>query len=82
MLDEFGLVNDATYAIEGWPPDQEETIYEQFISGARRIGSTPSIASTSTADPNRKVLLYAKLFRRLKTTPEEWGLPRLGKARC
>ncbi|WP_153067303.1 hypothetical protein [Steroidobacter cummioxidans] len=75
VLDEFGLVNDATYAIEGWPPDQEETIYEQFISGAPANRKyTVHCINFDGYDPDRKVLLYAKLFRRLKSHPKEWGL--------
>lgn len=75
VLDEFGLVNDATYAIEGWPPDHEETIYEQFISGAPANRKyTVHCINFDGYDPNRKVLLYAKLFRRLKRHPKEWGL--------
>lgn len=74
VLDEFGLVNDATYAIEGWPPDQEETIYEQFISGAPSNRKyTVHCINFDGYDPDRKVLLYAKLFRRLKRHPKEWG---------
>jgi hypothetical protein len=75
VLDEFGLVNDATYAIEGWPPDNEEARYEQFISGAppdRKY--TVHCINFDGYDPDRKVLLYAKLFRRLKRHPKEWGL--------
>jgi len=75
VLDEFGLVNDATYAIEGWPPDSEEGIYEQFISGAPANRKyTVHCINFDGYDPNRKVLLYAKLFRRLKRHPKEWGL--------
>lgn len=75
VLDEFGLVNDATYAIEGWPPDREETIYEQFISGAPANRKyTVHCINFDGYDPDRKVLLYAKLFRRLKRHPKEWGL--------
>jgi hypothetical protein len=74
VLDEFGLVNDATYAIEGWPPDREETIYEQFISGAPANRKyTVHCINFDGYDPDRKVLLYAKLFRRLKRHPKEWG---------
>lgn len=74
VLDEFGLVNDATYAIEGWPPDSEETIYEQFISGAPANRKyTVHCINLDGYDPDRKVLLYAKLFRRLKRHPKEWG---------
>lgn len=75
VLDEFGLINDATYAIEGWPPDAEETLYEQFISGApagRKY--TVHCVNFDGYDPDRKVLLYAKLFRRLRRHPKEWGL--------
>lgn len=75
VLDEFGFINDATYAIEGWPPDAEETRYEQFISGAppgRKY--TFHCVNFDGYDPDRKVLLYAKLFRRLKRHPKEWGL--------
>ena len=75
VLDEFGLINDATYAIEGWPPDQEESLYEQYISGApagRKY--TVHCVNFDGYDPDRKVLLYAKLFRRLKRHPKEWGL--------
>jgi hypothetical protein len=75
VLDEFGLINDATYAIEGWPPDNEETRYEQFISGApagRKY--TVHCVNFDGYDPDRKVLLYAKLFRRLRRHPKEWGL--------
>lgn len=74
VLDEFGLVNDATYAIEGWPPDREESLYEQFISGApagRKY--TVHCIDFDGYDPDRRVLLYAKLFRRLKRHPKEWG---------
>jgi len=75
VLDEFGLVNDATYAIEGWPPDEEETIYEQFISGAPANRKyTVHCINFDGYDPDRKVLLYAKLFRRLKRHKKEWGL--------
>jgi hypothetical protein len=74
VLDEFGLVNDATYAIEGWPPDREETIYEQFITGAPANRKyTVHCINFDGYDPDRKVLLYAKLFRRLKRHPKEWG---------
>jgi hypothetical protein len=75
VLDEFGLINDATYAIEGWPPDPEESRYEQFISGApagRKY--TVHCVNFDGYDPDRKVLLYAKLFRRLRRHPKEWGL--------
>ncbi|MBM0104093.1 hypothetical protein JM946_05025 [Steroidobacter sp. S1-65] len=75
VLDEFGLVNDATYAIEGWPPDREEEIYEQFISGAPANRKyTVHCINFDGYDSQRKVLLYAKLFRRLKRHPKEWGL--------
>jgi hypothetical protein len=75
VLDEFGLVNDATYAIEGWPPDQEEQRYEQFISGAPADRKyTVHCINFDGYDPDRKVLLYAKLLRRLKRHPKEWGL--------
>lgn len=75
VLDEFGLVNDATYAIEGWPPDREEWLYEQFISGAPADRKyTVHCINFDGYDPDRKVLLYAKLFRRLKTHPKAWGL--------
>jgi hypothetical protein len=75
VLDEFGLVNDATYAIEGWPPDDDEALYEQFISGAppgRKY--TVHCVNFDGYDPDRKALLYAKLFRRLRRHPKEWGL--------
>lgn len=74
VLDELGLVNDATYAIEGWPPDREESLYEQFISGAppdRKY--TVHCVNFDGYDPDRKALLYAKLFRRLRRHPKEWG---------
>jgi hypothetical protein len=75
VLDEFGLVNDATYAIEGWPPDKEESLYEQFISGAPANRKyTVHCINFDGYDPDRKVLLYAKLFRRLKRHPKAWGL--------
>lgn len=75
VLDEFGLVNDATYAIEGWPPDTEESLYEQFISGAPEGRKyTVNCINFDGYDADRKVLLYAKLFRRLKKHPKEWGL--------
>jgi hypothetical protein len=75
VLDEFGLINDATYAIEGWPPDQEETKYEQYISGAPANRKyTVHCINFDGYDPDRKALLYAKLFRRLKKHPKEWGL--------
>ena len=74
VLDEFGLVNDATYAIEGWPPDLEESRYEQFISGAPADRKyTVHCINFDGYDPDRKVLLYAKLFRRLRRHPKEWG---------
>lgn len=75
VLDEFGLVNDATYAIEGWPPDREEALYEQFISGAPP-GRKYAVhcVNFDGYDPDRKVLLYAKLFRPLRRHPKEWGL--------
>ena len=75
VLDEFGFINDATYAIEGWPPDPEQSLYEQFISGApsgRKY--TVHCINFDGYDPDRKVLLYAKLFRRLRRHPKEWGL--------
>jgi len=75
VLDEFGLVNHATYAIEGWPPDREEALYEQFITGVppdRKY--TVHCIDFDGYDAERKVLLYAKLFRRLQRHPKEWGL--------
>lgn len=74
VLDELGLINDATYAIEGWPPDNEETLYEQFITGAPADRKyTVHCVNFDGYDPDRKVLLYAKLFRRLRRHPKEWG---------
>lgn len=75
VLDEFGLAWQSTYAIHGWPPDEEEWRYEEFITGA------PSgrkyrlhCIDFDGYDAQRKVLLYAKLFRRLRRQPKQWGL--------
>jgi hypothetical protein len=75
VLDDLGLISNSTFAIAGWPPDQEEARYEQFISGAppgRKY--TVHCVNFDGYDPDRKVLLYAKLFRRLRRHPKEWGL--------
>lgn len=75
VLEELGLISHATMAIAGWPPDPEESLYEQFISGApagRKY--TVHCINFDGYDPDRKVLLYAKLFRRLRRHPKEWGL--------
>lgn len=74
-LDELGLIRNSTYATAGWPPDREEHLYEQFISGAPpdRKYAVHCI-NFDGYDPDRKVLLYAKLFRPLRRHPKEWGL--------
>jgi hypothetical protein len=74
-LGEFGLLEWATYVIHGWPPDAEEQRYEQAISGAppdRKY--MVNCVDFDGYDPERKVLLYAKLFRGLRVTPRAWGL--------
>lgn len=74
-LDDLGLISNATFAIAGWPPDAEETLYEQYISGAPADRKyTVHCVNFDGYDPDRKVLLYAKLFRRLRRHPKEWGL--------
>jgi hypothetical protein len=74
-LDELGLVWYSTYAINGWPPDEEEWRYEEFISGAPR-GRKYRVhcIDFDGYDSQRNVLLYAKLFRRLRHQRKEWGL--------
>ncbi len=74
-LAEFGLNEWSTYVIHGWPPDAEEQRYEQAISGAppdRKY--VVNCVDFDGYDPERKVLLYAKLFRGLRNTPKAWGL--------
>jgi hypothetical protein len=74
-LAELGLFRWATYVIHGWKPDAEETRYEQAISGApvdRKY--TVHCVDFDGYDAERKVLLYAKLFRELRVTPRAWGL--------
>lgn len=75
VLDEFGFAWHSTYAIHGWPPDEEESRYEEWITG------TPPgrkyrvrCIDFDGYDAERKVLLYAKLFRRLCRQPKQWGL--------
>ena len=74
-LDDLGLVWHSTYAIHGWPPDEQEWRYEEFISGAPR-GRKYRIRCVDFDgyDAQRNVLLYAKLFRRLRRQRKEWGL--------
>jgi len=74
-LDELGLIRHCHYAIHGWPPDEEEWRYEEFISGAPR-GRKYRVRCIDFDgyDAKRDVLLYAKLFRRLRTQRKEWGL--------
>ncbi|MET0499523.1 MAG: Tox-REase-5 domain-containing protein [Steroidobacteraceae bacterium] len=74
-LDHLGLVWHSTYAIHGWPPDEEEWRYEEFISGAPR-GRKYRLRCIDFDgyDAQRNVLLYAKLFRRLRQQRKEWGL--------
>jgi hypothetical protein len=74
-LDELGLVWHSTYAIHGWPPDEEEWRYEDFISGAPR-GRKYRVRCIDFDgyDAARNVLLYAKLFRQLRQHRKEWGL--------
>ncbi len=75
VLDQLGLVWQSTYAIHGWPPDEEEWRYEEFISGAPR-GRKYRVRCIDFDgyDSTRNVLLYAKLFRRLRHQRKEWGL--------
>lgn len=75
VLDEFGFIEHASYAIHGWPPDKEEWRYEEFISGAPR-GRKYCVhcIDFDGYDAQRKVLLYAKLFRQLRKHPKHWGL--------
>lgn len=74
-LDSFGLVWNSGYAIHGWPPDDEEWRYEEFITGAPS-GRKYRVRCIDFDgyDAQRKVLLYAKLFRRLRRQPKQWGL--------
>jgi hypothetical protein len=74
-LDGFGLVWHSGYAIHGWPPDEEEWRYEEFITGAPS-GRKYRVRCIDFDgyDAQRKVLLYAKLFRRLRRQPKQWGL--------
>lgn len=75
VLDEFGFAWQSTYAIHGWPPDAEEWRYEEFITGApsNRKYRVRCI-DFDGYDSERGVLLYAKLFRRLRRQPKQWGL--------
>lgn len=75
VLDEFGFAWHSTYAIHGWPPDAEESRYEEFITGAPS-GRKYRVRCIDFDgyDAERKVLLYAKLFRRLRRQPKQWGL--------
>jgi hypothetical protein len=75
VLDSFGLVWHSQYAIHGWPPDEEEWRHEEFISGAPR-GRKYRVhcIDFDGYDSQRNVLLYAKLFRRLRHQRKEWGL--------
>ena len=75
VLDEFGFAWQSTYAIHGWPPDEEECRYESFITGAppdRKY--RVRCIDFDGYDADRGVLLYAKLFRRLRRQPRQWGL--------
>lgn len=75
VLDEFGFAWHSTYAIHGWPPDAEEWRYEEFITGAppdRKY--RVRCVDFDGYDSEREVLLYAKLFRRLRRQPKQWGL--------
>jgi hypothetical protein len=75
VLDELGLITHATYAIEGWPPDREEWHYEEFITGATSgLKYVVHCVTFDGYDADRNALLYAKLFRRLRQQPREWGL--------
>jgi hypothetical protein len=75
VLDKFGFAWQSTYAIHGWPPDEEEWRYEEFITGAPS-GRKYRVRCIDFDgyDARRKVLLYAKLFRRLRRQPKQWGL--------
>ena len=75
VLDEFGFAWQSTYAIHGWPPDEEEWRYEEFITGAPS-GRKYRVRCIDFDgyDAQRGVLLYAKLFRRLRRQPKQWGL--------
>jgi len=74
-LDHLGLVWHSTYAIHGWPPDEEEWRYEEFITGAPRDRKyRVRCIDFDGYDAQRDVLLYAKLFRRLRQQRKEWGL--------
>jgi hypothetical protein len=74
-LDHLGLVWHSTYAIHGWPPDEEEWRYEEFITGAPHDRKyRVRCIDFDGYDSQRDVLLYAKLFRRLRQQRKEWGL--------
>lgn len=79
-LGEFGLLEWGTYVIHGWPPDEEESRYEQLISGAPQGRKyVVNCVEFDGYDSDRKVLLYAKLFRELKVAPKGWGLRGIDK---
>ena len=75
ILDDFGLVWNSGYAIHGWPPDEEEWRYEEFITGVPS-GRKYRVRCVDFDgyDSERRVLLYAKLFRLLRRQPRQWGL--------
>jgi hypothetical protein len=73
-LEEFGMLKH-TYMYTGWPPDPDVERYERYITGApsgRKY--VVNCVDFDGWDPERKVLLYAKLFRQLKEIPKQWGL--------
>jgi hypothetical protein len=74
-LDNFGLVWNSGYAIHGWPPDEEEWRYEEFITGVPS-GRKYQVGCIDFDgyDAERRMLLYAKLFRLLRRQPRQWGL--------
>jgi hypothetical protein len=73
-LEEFGMLKH-TYMYTGWPLDPGVEQYEHYITGAPRDRKyAVHCVDFDGWDPDRKVLLYAKLFSRLKEIPEKWGL--------
>lgn len=75
VLDELGLMRHCLQVLNGWPHDEEETRYQQVLTGAPegrkyRVGCV----DFDGYDAERKTLLFTRLFRGLKRYPKGWGI--------
>jgi len=75
VLDRVGLIQHSECVIYGWPHDEEETRYQQILTGTpERRKYRVGCVDFDGYDAERKTLLFTRLFRGLKRYPKGWGI--------